>query len=125
MPVSLNAGQQPDPVVLKAIGPTSQADLKQAFETLQPHAGDGRLLLVDFRTALFSITTAEFMRVIDHWFDLIGTQTRAALLFCSEGQKDQAMLFNTKTFLVGGMLKTFSECGEAREWLCSPAQTGD
>jgi Ni/Fe-hydrogenase subunit HybB-like protein len=117
MPVSVNTGSKPEPVRLKAVGPTSKSDLENAFTSLQIHAREGRVLLVDFRAALFSITTAEFMSVIDHWFSVIGSQTRAALLFCPEGQKDQAMLFDTKSFLLGGVLKTFKECADARQWL--------
>lgn len=117
MPVSIETGQRPDPVVVKVSGPTSKTNLSDAFVALQSHAEDGRTLLLDFRSSLLAVSPAEFMTVIDLWFELLGANTRAALVFCGEGQKDQAMLFDTKSFLVGGNAKTFSQCDAARNWL--------
>ena len=74
-------------------------------------------LIVDLQACQLNMTAAEFMRVIDCWYDVIGIDARAALVFNGEGQKDQAMLFETKSFLVGGRSKSFTQMTEARSWL--------
>ncbi len=76
-----------------------------------------RPLLLDFSACHLEMTASEFMQVIDDWFSTLGIDTPAALMFCGEAQKDQAMLFDTKNFLVGGRTKSFLDEGEARSWL--------
>jgi len=78
---------------------------------------DGAVYLVDFSEADLAMTASEFMGAVDHWFEHLGELEMAAIVFDGDRHKDQAMLFETKSFLLGGRHKAFTIRDSAMGWL--------
>lgn len=95
----------------------SFVDLQQSFADVSARVGQDQRMLLNFSDCLLTVTASEFMQAIDDWFQHMGREARAALVFHPEAQKDQAMLVETKNFLMGGQTRSFTDHEQARAWL--------
>ena len=118
---------EPDNLVRETrSGPLNRDTLVRRIEALVDKLGRARCFLIDLSACDFELTAGEFMAVIDTWFERLGTTAPTALIFHPDNHRDQAMLFETKGFLLGSRLKTFFTNDEAASWLaercfvCSP-----
>lgn len=98
-------------------GPLNRDTLVARIDGLADRLGQAQCFLIDLRDCDFELTAGEFMAVIDTWFERLGTTAPTALIFHRENHRDQAMLFETKGFLLGSRLKTFMTDEEAASWL--------
>ena len=98
-------------------GPLNRDTLVTRIDGLVDKLGQARCFLIDLSDCDFELTAGEFMAVIDTWFERLGTTAPTALIFHPENHRDQAMLFETKGFLLGSRLKTFTSEKEAASWL--------
>ncbi len=108
-------------------GELNRALLVARIDALVDHLGQGDCFLIDLCACHFALSPGEFMAVIDTWFERLGTTAPTALVFHPENHRDQAMLFETKGFLLGSRLKTFTNEKEAASWLaerCSLSSPG-
>lgn len=93
-------------------------DIDQALDELAAHlSGSNRPVLVDWSEGALSITHAEFMGRLDDWFDRLGSGLQVAMVFNAISQRDQSMLTDTKNFLKGGGVRTFTDRDTAEKWL--------
>lgn len=117
MPVSVNMRDDHSLTTVIYSGGMTADDIITSFKKIAAPEVRSATVLVDLQDCQLAMTAAEFMRVIDGWYEMLGIDVRAALVFHAEAQKDQAMLFETKSFLVGGRSKSFTSLGEAQSWL--------
>ncbi|WP_300526783.1 hypothetical protein [Maricaulis sp.] len=94
-----------------------KAQLSTCIHELAARLAESGRYLVDFRGCAIDASIGEFMGLIEHWFESLGTNTPMAVLMDGQAQGDYAMLFDTKSFLLGSRLKTFTCPDEASDWL--------
>ena len=121
MPVSVDAREGDDAVVVTCSGEVSLQELVVSIEHLSIHVEAQRAFLVDFSDCQLMMTAAQFMQAIDDWFSRMGREAVAALVFHADAQKDQAMLFETKNVLMGGRTRSFTDVAQAEAWIASMA----
>lgn len=117
MPVSVDMRDDRSLTTAIYTGSMTADEILASFNEICAPKENAAAVLVDLQDCQLSMTAAEFMRVINGWYDTMGVDARAALVFHAEAQKDQAMLFETKSFLVGGRSKSFTSLAEAQSWL--------
>lgn len=100
-------------------GELNRPEIELAIGELSAEISENLAYLVDLTHCALAMTASEFMAVIDVWFEAIGSATQMALVFDPVSQKDLAMLFDTKSFLVGGRQKSFGSPSAALNWLGS------
>lgn len=98
-------------------GEFSRSTIEQKICELNDQIMSGVAYHVDMSQCALAMTASEFMSVVDFWFETLGSATQMALVFDPITQKDQAMLFDTKSFLIGGRQKTFADDIAAKKWL--------
>jgi hypothetical protein len=95
------------------------SDVIEGFKSFVAELPDERCLLILFNEARLKTTQAEFMTLIDAWFDASGTQTHVAIVYDPIAQNAQAQLFDVKNVLVGGHVRSFYSLELAQEWLAT------
>ncbi|MED5548427.1 MAG: hypothetical protein VX529_03630 [Pseudomonadota bacterium] len=117
MPVILEAGSPASLLLVRFSGTLTPGEAAEDLARISEESAGYSALLADWREAEIALSTIEFMALTDDWFRMPGARLKAAHVFHAERHKDQAMLFQTKGFLVGGQFRVFAEYGEARSWL--------
>jgi len=117
MPVILETGSPASLLLVRFSGRLAPGGIAEDLARISEESAGYSALLADWREAEIALSTIEFMSLTDDWFRMPAARLKAAHIFHAERHKDQAMLFQTKGFLVGGQFRVFSEYGEARSWL--------
>ena len=124
----LSGFPRPENIVRETLsGELNRTLLVARIDALVDRLGQGECFLINLCACDFALSSGEFMAVIDTWFERLGTTAPTALVFHPENHRDQAMLFETKGFLLGSRLKTFTSEKEAASWLaerCSLSYPG-
>ncbi len=98
-------------------GELNRADIEARIGEFASQVRTEMIYLVDLTACALAMTASEFMSAVDFWFDQIGSAIRMALVFDPDAQKEMAMLFDTKSFLLGGRQKSFHDSSAAMSWL--------
>ena len=117
MPISIAAEASPSLLVVSLTGDIRPAEVDACFRAVSDQSANGDPILIDFREARVKATHAEFMGLIDLWFETIGAQRIAAIVYDPVGQTDNIQMFTTKNILMGGKAKSFTQLNDARTWL--------
>ncbi len=106
-------------VTVRFQGELSRDEFITSIERLADGIDTDLSYLVVLSKCALAMSASEFMGAIDVWFEQISGAPLMALVFDAETQKDQAMLFDTKSFLIGGRQKAFMDDQAALDWLAS------
>ena len=117
MPVTLEAGSPAGLLVVRFTDVLTASNTVEPIARISEESAAYSQILTDWSAARFDMSTVDFMGLVDDWFRKPVARLRAAHIFHPDAHKDQAMLFQTKGFLAGGVFRVFSGYGEARSWL--------
>jgi len=119
MPISFAYDPATHIVTSVAVGGVTPADSeishREVLRLRDKHPGMG--LLVDMREAEVATDAVGVLAIMDAFFDLVGATVPVAFLNRDEADNPNPMLAETRAFIAGASMRSFTDADEALAWL--------